>query len=211
MIFLSFLLFTLTSNAMPTPPLESAWPKISLKLEIRNLTDVDGSGKLDEKDLRAAATSINEIWSECSIQFVLQKVRNVSAAALKVAYVPQGQEDLGKLEAALNPSGNYASIPLTIAGPWTFYDPASGVYPFGYGWVFHDGQKLNRIHAMISSTRFKVKTSREIMAHELGHALSLPENGSGDDIMGKGVGHVSMPQCLQTRAFAISALSQFRL
>ena len=195
---------------MPIPPLENTWPVISLKLEIRNLTGENHHGQLEEADLKAAAYKINEIWSQCSIQFVLQSARNVSALQLNIPYLPQGQEDLGKIEAALNPNG-YTSIPLTIAGPWNFFDPSSRVYPFGFGWVFHDGKKLGRIGAMVSATKFKDKAAREIMAHELGHVLSLPENGNGEDIMGKGIAQVSMPQCLQTRSFAISALSQFRL
>lgn len=183
--------------------------EIRLRLDVRNVVGPNGEGKISELTLGTAVRAASMIWSQCSISFVPRAFENVSTERLGIAFFPKGQEDLGRLAAALNPKGFRGAIPFTVAGKWKFYDSQTGVYPYGLGWVFLDGSRVSRIGAMISSDRLLTEAGPLIIAHELGHALSLPEGGSANNLMGVGNSRINPDQCITARSFAEDSLREF--
>lgn len=192
-----------------------AWgaPMINLRLEARNITGPLEAGRLAESELRASVDAANAVWSQCSMRFTTISARNVSAAALGVPYEPKNQDDLSRLAGALHPRGfeGADAVPLTVAGPWRFYDAATRLYLTGLGWVFTNPQgKLDRIGAMIDSQRIRLPVAGPIIAHELAHALSLPHVAESDNLMGSGgTNRLDDNQCQKARLFASTVLKGF--
>src|SRR5256885_16536238 len=115
------------------------------------------------------------VWSQCSIRFVTRSVANVLAVQSGMPYPPQSRADLERIAHALNPNGFNQAIPVTIAGPWNFYDPDFKLYLNGLGWVFYVQAGVIRIGAMMSSLKLSKPEGTAIIAHELGHTPSLPD------------------------------------
>lgn len=202
--------------AAPTPPkallpLEPGLPELKLKVDFRNLMGPQNAGKLDEKDMEARLESANEVWNQCSVRFVARSVSNISSVPMGIPYTPKSQDDLGKIATALNPNG-FGAIPLTVAGPWNFFDSGSGLYLNGLGWVFVNEKGLDRIGAMISANKFFDRSAGPIIAHELAHALSLPHAAEAKNLMGAaGTNDLTVEQCRQARRFAELTLREFLL
>lgn len=193
----------------PLRALERGWTELNLRVDIRNLTGSNDLGRIPEAELIRKMEDVNSIWAQCSVKFTPRYVSNVSAEKLKVPYQPQSQEDLGKIAVALNPDG-YPALPVTVAGPWTFLDPGSGLYLSGLGWVFLNAKGLDRIGAMISATKIFDPTGVPILAHEIAHALSLPHSSIRDNLMGgAGTNDLTSEQCVQARRFVELALHEF--
>jgi hypothetical protein len=213
LVFLGISAFAATQAwAIPQPPNlvgDAEW--ITLRLDVRNVTGVSDKGKLAVSDLRSRVGAANEVWSQCEIRFSSRSARNVSARDLGVSYEPKSQSDLSRLAEALNPHGFKEAIPLTIAGPWKFYDPQSGLYLTGLGWEFTTPQgRLDRIGAMIDSQRVHSPIAGLLIAHELAHALSLPHVVETDNLMGPGgTSKLTVDQCRQAREFASTVLVGF--
>jgi hypothetical protein len=207
------LLFGANAWAIPQPvnALADSAPWIVLRLDVRNVTGPGDSGRLPASDLISRVQAANEVWSQCSIRFTSRSARNVSARDLGVDYEPKSQSDLSRLASALNPHGFKDAIPFTIAGPWHFYDPGTGLYLTGLGWVFTNGSgTLDRIGAMIDSQRVHLPIAGLLIAHELAHALSLPHVAERDNLMGPGgTSKLTADQCRRAREFASTTLSGF--
>lgn len=191
--------------------LQSEWSTITLRVDVHNMVGPKDAGKLKKGVLRSRLAKANLVWSQCGIQFKPHVVNNVVAADLNVPYVPASQTDLSKIAAALNPNGFHDAIPLTFAGPWNFYDAGTGVYLIGLGWAFmKNPTTIDHIGAMVDATRIFLPQSGLIIAHELGHTLSLPDGGGHDTLMGAGgTQNLTLNQCTQARGFAESALTGF--
>lgn len=196
-------------NALPVIPASDAW--ITLRLDVRNLTGPADAGRLAASVLRSRVEAANLVWSQCSIRFTPRSARNVSARDLGVSYEPKSQDDLSRLAGALNPHGFKSAIPLTIAGPWRFYDAGTGLYLTGLGWVFTNQRgALDRIGAMIDSRRVHLPIAGLLIAHELAHALSLPHVAERDNLMGAGgTSKLTSDQCRQAREFVSTTLVGF--
>jgi len=197
---------------MPAKPLESieaAWTDVSIRLDVRNLAESDEAGTLPVELMKARVDENNRYWSLCAIKFVPRTVANVSAQKLNIPYPPQSQGELSTLASVLNPNGKFdGAIPFTFAGPWNFYDKQSKLFLHGLGWFFMTGDKIDHIGAMIASQRIHRPEAPLLMAHELGHALTLGHTSEPDNIMGVGE-RFSRVQCMQARAFALTALAGF--
>lgn len=185
-------------------------PAIRIRLDFRNVLGPAGQGALSAKKGAKLLTEVNDVWSQCGIQFRLRRFGNESAKALALPYPPQSMDDLSVIAQKLNPRGfrepNLA-LPLTIAGPWSFV--YNGVWLNGLGWVFTNAQNgVDKIGAMMSAKKLDAPEGGLILAHELGHALSLAEGGDGT-LMGPGTPFLSVGQCQQTRSFALRYLGQF--
>ncbi|MCM2323261.1 MAG: hypothetical protein NDJ90_08355 [Oligoflexia bacterium] len=214
---LGFLTAGSTAWALPAPPtallpLDPSWTEITLRVDLRNLSEAleNGQeiGKIAESQLRERLNEVNRIWSQCGLRFAPRVVANVRASSLGVPYQPQSQEDLSRLAAALNPSG-FTALPVTVAGPWTFRE--GGYFLTGLGWAFTRGDRIDRIGAMISATKFFDVSAAPIIAHELAHALSLPHVPEGRNLMGPGgTNELTSEQCRQARRFADAALGELR-
>jgi hypothetical protein len=205
----------LVAGALAGPAWASIPPHgidLVLNLDVRNVTGPRGAGSLPLSDLKAGVEAANRVWEQCSIRFVAKHAANVAADELGVAYEPRSQDDLSRLASALNPHGFGDEIPLTIAGPWRFYDSQSGLYLTGLGWVFtKDSGGIDRIGAMIGSQKIHAPVAGLIIAHELAHALSLPHVSEKDNLMGPGGTFRLTPgQCQQAREFAGTSLRAFK-
>jgi hypothetical protein len=208
------------ANAAPTPvetpssilkPLEKNWAEIPLRVDMRNLTSDGVEGKISEAVLQTKLEAANGVWSQCSIRFIPRKIENVNAKLLEVPYRPQSQGDLSLVHGKIAPGEDHDSIPLTVAGPWTFYDQGSGLYLHGLGWVFLNGNgKPINIGAMIGSNLLGHPQVGSLIGHELGHALSLSHSSLGDNVMAGG-NHLTMDQCNQARGFAEQWLTALRV
>ena len=210
-LFLVCFLSISSAEAAPVPP--ERLPLITLRLDIRNLTGPGNEGGRTEAELSRPIEGVNEIWRQCGIRFAARETVNVSAERFNIPYRPASQEDLGRIAEALNPEGfaRADALPLTYAGPWRFFDGGTGVFPTGLGWVFVNADgTLNRIGAMVDATKPHGQYGAEIVGHELGHALSLPDNGiSGNLMCGGSPAQLTADQCAQARSFARSALLRF--
>jgi hypothetical protein len=188
---------------------------IVLRVDVRNVTGPANAGELKTwEQVTSALDEVNQIWSACGIRFVSRSAENVSAEALKVPYEPKGQEDLARLESALNPAGHKDSIPVTIAGPWNFYDTLSGFWLHGLGWSFYlpAEKRILRMGAMIGSQRLAEKHGGRLLGHEIGHALSLSHT-TQDTLMKVGLemgATLSETECQQARQFSETYLAGFR-
>jgi hypothetical protein len=189
---------------------EPARETIQLRLNFRNVVAPDGKGRLSTRKAMPLFREINSIWKQCGIQFALTHFGNTSAKQLDLPYPPQSQADLSTIDAKMNARGFGGAIPLTIAGPWSFFDPISQVYLNGLGWVYANGTGVSKVGAMMSAKKLVAPEAGLILAHELGHALSLPEGGDGT-LMGPGTPVLSADQCEKTRAFAQAYLGEFRV
>ena len=135
------------------------WDEVTLRLDVRNLTGPSDAGKLTWEQMTAKLEEVNRIWSTCQIRFVSRSASNVAAASLQIPYEPQSQGDLHKIARALNPNGFNGAIPLTIAGPWNFFDHETGVWLHGLGWAFYRpaDKQVVYIGAMIGAQRLNEK------------------------------------------------------
>jgi hypothetical protein len=199
--------------AQPMKSIEVTWPKLEIRVDVRNLVGPQEAGKLDEPAMRSRVIAANQVWSQCSIEFVARDIENVSTEALNIPYTPKSQDDLGKIANALNPNADFKNaIPLTFAGPWGFYDPNSGLYLTGLGWAFWEQSKVTRIGAMVDNQKIFLASGGPIIAHELGHALSLPHTVEPNNLMGRnGTNDLTSDQCKQARGFALGMLKSFLL
>ena len=196
------------SWAVDQPPLDPAWQEIQLRVDVRNLSGPKDVGKLSPDYMLQRVSDTNSVWSQCKIRFVPRTVGNVIASDLHIPYEPKSQDDLGHIAGALNPQGFHNAIPLTFAGPWTFFDQGSGLYLHGLGWVFTSGNKLDRIGAMIAAQKLSDPHAGALIGHELGHALSLGHSGESDNVMAGG-NRLKRDQYMQTRSFSQSVLADF--
>ena len=207
----------LNAWAAPAPPsavlpLQPGWSTVSIRVDVRNLVGPNSAGKISEDDIRSRVGAANDVWSQCAVKFVPRVAENVSAEPLAIPYKPQSQSDLSSIAQALNPNGFHGAIPLTFAGPWGFFDQSSGLYLIGLGWVFKNAQGIDRIGAMIGAQHIFRPGAGPIIAHELGHALSLPHTVEINNLMGRnGTRDLTMDQCNQARSFAETALKDFLL
>jgi hypothetical protein len=200
--------------AHPLPALDPNWTKISVRVDVSNLVGPGETGKIPEEDLVSKVGGINEIWSQCALEFVPRTASNISTEKLKIPYGPKSQEDLSKIAEALNPNSSFnGGIPLVVAGPWNFYDAGTGLYLSGLGWVFTGtANRVDRIGAMVDSQKFYRPRGPAIIAHELAHALSLPHIGELKNLMGPGgTDDLTRDQCLQARQFTQEKLRTFLL
>ena len=206
-LLLALVLATAVGSAQASIPPR----RLTLNLDVRNVTGPLGMGKLGAADLRAGVEAANKVWEQCSISFTALSATNVAAETLGVAYEPKSQDDLSRLAAALNPHGFGHAIPLTIAGPWNFYDKPTGLFLTGLGWVFTGpGGGIDRIGAMVGSGKIHDPIAGLIIAHELAHALSLPHVTEKDNLMGPGgTIRLTPEQCRQAREFAGTTLASF--
>ncbi|MCM2279104.1 MAG: hypothetical protein NDJ89_13595 [Oligoflexia bacterium] len=201
-----------SAMALPAPPkplasLDPGWRPITLRVDVRNLTGPEHAGRIEEARLARRLEEVNRVWSQCAVSFVPRSVTNVSAPNLGIPYEPRSQEDLSRIAAALNPSG-FPALPLTVAGPWGF-EEKDGFRLSGLGWVFTSPRGIERIGAMISSTKFHDVSAAPIIAHELAHALSLPHVAEPGNLMGPGGTNELTPgQCLQARRFSEVTLGE---
>jgi len=209
-LFLASNAWAIPQPVTPTDLSAASW--ISVRLDVRNITGPAGTGRLEASDLRSRVQAANEVWAQCSIRFTPKSARNVAARDLGVAYEPKSQDDLSRLAGALNPHGFNNAIPFTVAGPWRFYDPQSGLYLTGLGWAFTTDQGvIERIGAMIDSQRVHLPVAGLLIAHELAHALSLPHVTEKDNLMGPGgTSKLTPDQCRQARGFAATSLAAYR-
>ena len=213
-LLLSFV-FSNFAWAIPAPvspikKLEIDWDEFSLRLDVTNLIGENNEGYLPNEVMLQRISEVNFIWAQCSIQFYVRSVANISATALSVPYRPQSQEDLSKIAAAINPNGFDGAIPLTFAGYWGFKDSYSGFYLHGLGWVFIDGQnKIDRVGAMIGSNKFNEEYAASLISHELGHALALDHWREADNLMAGGQ-KLTQKQCNDARFFAQTILADFQ-
>lgn len=201
------LLWGAQALAIPAPPSEQ---ELVLRLDFKNLTGPDGEGLLTKEEMTSLLVRVNEIWSQCSVRFVTRLVENVNARSLGVPYQPKSQDDLSRIAAALNPGGFDHAIPLTVAGPWEFFDRNTGLFLHGLGWVFTraDGAGIERIGAMIDARKIRWRTHGEIIAHELGHTLSLSHHPDPANVM-NGDSKLTPEQCTQARGFSLARLPGF--
>ncbi len=194
----------------PLTQLEPSWPELKLRIDVRNLVGPNEAGKLTVEQLDSRVEANNLVWAQCGIRFIARARINVTAGELGIPYEPKSEEDLSKIAVALNPHGFDGAVPLTVAGPWQFYDPHVGLWLHGLGWVFTLGQKIDRIGAMVSALRIFLPTGGAIIAHELAHALSLPHVAESDNLMGPGgTNTLTLAQCRQARNFSETALADF--
>lgn len=197
------------ATALPT--LASGWKPISLRVDVKNLMDDDSNHRIADELLVDRMKLVNNTWSQCAIRFLVRSTGNVSSKDLKVKFNPTSQGDLSELAHALNPKGFKGAIPVTVAGPWSFFDPNTGVFPFGLGWVFPGNTEkdpVSRIGAMISIKKIHGDDAGLIIAHELGHALSLGHSADGENLM-LGGPKLVREQCDQARGFAERFLAEF--
>jgi len=203
--------------AIPIPPrvalapLRTGWPALKIRVDVRNTTGADDTGKLTPEELRSRLVATNDVWAQCSVEFVARSSENVSAAAMDLPYEPKSQDDIQRVLAKLFPNTPTEAIPVMFAGPWNFFDPAYGVYLQGIGWYWMDGLgKVSKIGAMVATQRLFSPIGGALLAHELAHALSLPHTAEPKNLMGAaGTMDLTLPQCVQARDFAHSALKGF--
>jgi hypothetical protein len=186
---------------------------LRIRVDLRNLIDQDRQGGVELAQLLAPLTDSNQVWGRCAIQFSPQSFANVSASELRVPYHPQNEGDLSQIAAALNPSGYDGAIPFTIAGKWGFHDAGQGVWLHGLGWAFTDTSgNILRIGAMIGQERLVDPDVGNLIAHELGHTLSLPHSETRGNLMGRGTdmgAQLTFDQCAAARRFAEAHLRGF--
>jgi hypothetical protein len=201
---------------VPVPKGPPALPRpadlslIGLRVDVRNLVGPQGAGTTNLTDLASKVESVNEVWAQCGIEFQIRSSGNVSAEALKVPFHPRNQDDLSKIAVALNPKPSEA-IPFTVAGPWGFYDNRSGLFLMGIGWARYDATGLQHLGAMVGAEQLGNPNWKLIFAHELGHALSLPDARDDGTLMGTGNNRLTSAQCAQVRAFANTQLRGFQV
>ena len=162
--------------------------------------------------MRSLLGGINQVWSQCGIEFLPARLANVSAGDLKVSYSPRSEGDLSAIAAALNPQGYGNTLPLTIAGAWNINN--NGWIISGLGWAFvRPNHELDHIGAMVDAKSLQGPNAADLLAHELGHALSLQHATEESNVMipeahtlGK---RFSVAQCEQARGFTQSVLQRF--
>lgn len=213
---LSYFICQTISQAAPIPvrpleALEPAWEKVSLRVDVRNLIATEAAAKIPEAKLSQRLEEVNLLWSQCSIRFVVRKAENVAAAKVGAPYPPKNEGDLSTIAGALNPHGFDGAIPVTVAGPWNYFDAGTGLFPHGLGWVFTNGNgKVDRIGAMVAAQKLDHETAALVIGHELGHALSLPHVSDPNNLM-LGGPSLMREQCVQARRFIEIALQEFQV
>lgn len=166
-------------------------------VDLHHLTESESTEGLPNDFLSETIQAVNEVWSICEIRFEVRSRRAVSAARLGVPYRPQKMDDLSLIAQAVEPGGYRGAIPFTVAGDW-------GLGLYGLGWAFsrNDSGVIDRVGAMIDVKQLTQPHRVELIAHELGHALSLPHYPKSGNVMSGGALVLIEEQCAQARNFA---------
>lgn len=206
-----------TAWAAPDPAAgrlpKQVWPEMNLRLDIGNWEGPKREGHLSDRQLSKKIEEINDVWLQCGIRFVPRRIVIAQSHRMGLPYEPASQSDALKIWTALHPlKGMDGGIPLAISGPWKFFDPDYGLFLKGLGWFFARGDgSLERIGAMVSNDKIHDTTAGALMAHELGHVLSLGHSPAKDNLMGGAQPPGLTPsQCVQSRTVAKSYFRDYQ-
>ena len=196
--------WAIPAPARPMTSVEGAPQKeLVLKTELRNIVG-PSSERMDRVELVTRIVEVNRILAQCSIRLEVNAFANIEASKLGVTDSPASMNDLALVASKLNPNG-FPALPVTVAGKWDVVD--RGTRLFGLGWVFMSNHGIDRIGAMISNAQIHLETAAAVIAHEVGHALSLSDVQERDNLMGTGGTHtLTRDQCAQARRFARNSL-----
>lgn len=146
---------------------------ICLALRYVVFRDEDGAPILSEREVLHNLEGINRIWAECGIRFQIERYAEVRPAALKVAFRTDSYSELNEIRRRLRDekrllvvtTGEWnrrGALGNTGANAWTNM-PGDGLY----------GVVLER----------SVGDFPNLIAHEIGHYLSLDHVDDASDVM----------------------------
>ena len=94
-LFISLTLGTTSAMAAPLPapqvnnPLQRALETLKIRLDITNMTGANNTGFINAQDLAQRVTLTNELWSQCSIEWVPAKFETYALIKFMFLMLPE--------------------------------------------------------------------------------------------------------------------------
>ncbi|MCM2279904.1 MAG: M10 family metallopeptidase domain-containing protein [Oligoflexia bacterium] len=149
---------------------ESAAPAVTLALKFVEYTDSAGKPVLSQEALAAMTEKMNGIFAPCGVRLVLEEVQNVEPTNFGLTYSLDSLSSLDRIRAQFD---NPKQLVVVNTGEWNHNNVGSA-----NAWTTMPGESPSG--AVIEAP---VADFAEIVAHELGHYLSLDHVSDQSNLM----------------------------
>jgi hypothetical protein len=172
---------------------------MNIALKFVEFTDASGKPVLSQDEVKKAIVGINQLYSQCKIQFVLGEYVTADPAKYGLGFEQSSQGDMDKIRAPFDVANQLVVI---NTGAWNHGSMGSA-----NAWTAMPGSSPSG--AVLESV---VATDDNITAHELGHYLGLDHVNDQSQMMSPIIystsTYISPNECATMRQVAVSDRAQ---
>ena len=169
---------------------------LCVAVKVVSYQDSAGRPILSQAQAQANLSGVNQLWSQCHVQFTLESYQAVAASSFGLPYSPTEQDALADVRSTFE---NSDTLLVTATGQW------SGTLGAGAANAWTELPATGPFGVVMEAS---VSSVSGLLAHELGHYLDLQHTSDVYNVMNPTVFANSIniidSQCSTARATAIS-------